>query len=244
MLFPRNVIKKLGNCAHWADRLIRAELIDGLIAGENDYTSNFTGALRREINSRAIPNFYAKSFVLKPSIERMVGADACIILANNMEFKICLFEAKWPRLKTHRNYWDSIQTATGNSHFHEQLIRQNTVARDLVIWEMFYCEYPFSTQPPFMPDHGSACVWHHDAYTASLGRPDHTKPWTDVELDNLLRPNQITIQQVIDDICNCRKGVIHRGNGYVQPLVEYGIPSEALLIRYTGEIDVIPPLVE
>jgi hypothetical protein len=103
MLYPAWIIDHVAQSVYWGDRAIRAELIEGLIATENDYTSNLTAAIRRQINSRAIPHLHATSYVLKPRVERAVGADACIVLANSSDFKLCIFEAKWPRLSTHEN---------------------------------------------------------------------------------------------------------------------------------------------
>jgi hypothetical protein len=105
MLAPPNVIYEVVGCAEWADRLVRADLIQGFVVNENDYTSNFTSALRREINSRSIPGLAAHSQVLTPTVERQTGTDGCIIFRNKTNFKIGLFEAKWPRLSTHTNCW-------------------------------------------------------------------------------------------------------------------------------------------
>lgn len=96
MLFPHDIIEQIVSCAFWADRLVRADLIEGIVVSENDYTSNFTSAFRREIHARAIPGLTAKIQVLNPSTERELGADACVILQNNREFKAGIFEAKWP----------------------------------------------------------------------------------------------------------------------------------------------------
>lgn len=167
MLFPEKIIAEIVSCAHWADRLIRADLIEGIVVSENDYTSNFTGSLRREIHARAIPGLSAKIQVLTPCAERDLGADACVILRNENEFKAGIFEAKWPRFSTHVNAWDSRQKSSGRSHFNTQLQRQHLQKPYAAIWEMFYCEYPFGYQPSFMPNEGSACVWHDDAYNYS-----------------------------------------------------------------------------
>lgn len=139
MRAPLNVISELANCAEWADRLVRADLMHGIVVSENDYTSNFTSALRREINSRAIPGVSAHSQVLTPRIERKTGTDGCIIFRNKSHFKVGLFEAKWPRLSTHTNCWDSMQKSTGKSHFDSQLARQHPL-NNFAVWEMFYSE--------------------------------------------------------------------------------------------------------
>ncbi|WP_374580360.1 hypothetical protein [Pseudoduganella sp.] len=233
MLFPWDITRELMSCAHWADRLVRADLIEGIIVSENDYTSNFTGALRREINARNIAGLRAKVQVLNPSAEREIGADACIILQNDMEFKAAVFEAKWPRLSTHVDTWDSKQKSTGDSHFHSQLTRQATQNHYAAIWEMFYCEYPFHKQPAYFPPEGSACAWHDAAYAATIGRPDKTSPWSDQELKNLLEGQSLTIADVIEAICICKKGTPLPNGNYLKAFGDGGAPHEALVITYS-----------
>ncbi|MFC7518470.1 hypothetical protein ACFQUU_26005 [Herbaspirillum sp. GCM10030257] len=236
MLFPHQITSQVVDCAEWADRLIRSELIAGIIANENDYTSNFVGALRREINSRNVPDLHAMSFVLKAGAERRVGSDAAIILANTREFKICLFEAKWPRLSTHVNSWDSVQQSSNQSHFHDQLIRQSRVAGTFAIWEMFYTEHPFNSNVAQFPHFGSACVWHSDAYKASHARKNIQLPWTDAELKQLLQNHRIAVGNVMQEVCECRSGKPYPGNDFIRPFIDYGVPEEALLIQYDGPL--------
>lgn len=232
MLFPADVIKELQSCAYWADRLIRADLIEGSIATENDYTSNFTGALRREINARNIVGLRAKVQVLNPTAEREIGADACIIFQNEREFKASVFEAKWPRLSTHVDTWDSKQKSTGESHFHSQLMRQSAQSHYAAIWEMFYCEYPFGKELAYFPPEGSACVWHADAYAATLGRPCFSTPWSDADLKSLLEGRAMGIADVIEAICICKQGVPLQNGNYRDAFGDAVVPHEALVISY------------
>ena len=219
------------SCAHWADRLARADLIEGIIVSENDYTSNFTGSLRREIHARAIPGLIARIQVLNPSAERELGVDACVILQNEREFKAGIFEAKWPRLSTHVNAWDSRQRSSDESHFHSQLKRQHAQRYYAAIWEMFYCEYPFGSQPAFMRNEGSVCVWHDDAYSYSLSRPSHLDPWTDNELRELLEVNSLSISEVFEAMCTCIQGKPLPIGGYEKAFGDAGAPHKALAGR-------------
>src|SRR5690606_8648366 len=123
-LFNSTTIDLIKKSAYWADKSIRSDLALGYIADENDYTSNFTAEFRRQINAKTIPNVTATSYKINGSLERKTGIDACIILANDTEAKLCLFEAKLPRLTRKLNCWDSNQKSTGNSHFSSQLQRQ------------------------------------------------------------------------------------------------------------------------
>lgn len=233
MFLPAQIQETIVDCALWADRLTRSDLIAGLIAGENDYTSNFTGGLRREINSRGVPGLNATSFVLNPVLERRIGADGCIVLANDHQFKICVFEAKWPRLSTHRNCWDSLQKSSGQSHFDEQLSRQRQASASFAKWEMFYCEWPFGKQPAYMPDWGSACVWHDDAYAASTTRRSKKVAWKDTELISLLTKSRFNVGQMIEDVCACKQGYPLAGKNFRAALDNFPYVQELLLIEFS-----------
>lgn len=235
MLFDQRIIHELMSCAHWADRLVKADLIDGYIVSENDYTSNFTGALRREITARNIDGLSAKIQVLNASAEREMGADACIIFQNRNEFKASIFEAKWPRLSTNVDTWDSKQKSSGQSHFHSQLARQHAQIRYLAVWEMFYSEHPFGKQPKHFPPEGSACVWHDVAYAATMARPNFNKPWRDHELDDLLEGNSMTISEVIEAICVCSHGKPLKNGNYQSAFGDAGLPYQALIISFDSK---------
>lgn len=212
MLFERHIIGQIVNCAIYADRLIRSELIEGIITGENDYTSNFTAQFRREINAFAHPKLKARSFVLPNSDEQKMGVDAAIILANleKREYKVCLFEAKWPRLKINGRAWDSKQRRRNSpsepSHFHTQLQKQQPFANVFAIWEMFYCEYEFKQQPGYMPDYLSSCVLHRHAFNASMNRSSGQRPWNDTDLENMLNAHGTQIGVLLEQVCNCDLG--------------------------------------
>lgn len=151
-------LKELAHLASLSDREVRSDLAIGAIKDENDYTSNFTSALRRNINSYSQSGLSATSFLLPHGDEREVGADAAIVLSRGNESKVAVFEAKWPRFANPGYAWDYAQTATGLSHFSDQLERQKRWQKTFAIFEMFYSEHPFGTQPSFLDPSGSACV--------------------------------------------------------------------------------------
>lgn len=237
-LFPNNlVVKDIVDSIYWADRMVRADLVLGLISGENDYTSNLTSTIRRQINSKNRPYLSATSLLLKPTVERDTGCDACIILSNTKEFKVCFFEAKWARLSTHKDYWDSLQKSTNLSHFSEQIKKQVPLSRSFAVWEMFYCEYPFGKQPSWIPNETSACVWHHDAYIQVQARNNALR-WTDKELEDLLTDassKYITqIDCMVKEVCLCNKGAVFTGNDYLRVFSDFELPTEVLLIEYSN----------
>jgi hypothetical protein len=241
MLFDDPITSTICDCAFWADKLIRTDLIDKYIVSENDYTSNFTGALRREINSRNIPGLKAKIQVLDASTERATGTDACIILQNDTHFKISIFEAKWPRLSTHSDYWDYKQKSSGLSHFDSQIKRQKSHSHYAAIWEMFYSEFAFGLQSELFPNEGSACVWHSYASLASSSRPNPTAPWTDAELELLLMKQVLVegkslgISDMLREVCECRQGIALPIGNYKSAFEDRQMPHEALIINYSSK---------
>jgi hypothetical protein len=236
VLFAQPIIDAIADCATWADRLCRADLVQGIIATENDYTSNLTAAFRREIAARHIPGLTATAHLLNPTLERKYGADACLVFMSGAQFKICLFEGKWPRLQTRTNYWDSVQKS-GLSHFHSQLLRQAPFSKQFAIWEMFYCEFPFFGQPKFMSDEGSACAWHEPAHSATLARSDPSIPWTDAELVLLLTKNAIELGDVVRAACECSAGIALPGHDYMRQLADIGVPRNLVVVTYQADLD-------
>lgn len=71
-------IKDLAYLAYISDREIRSDLVIGMIKDEDDYTSNFTGALRRNINCYSKTGIKAPSHPLSSPIEQSVGCDATL----------------------------------------------------------------------------------------------------------------------------------------------------------------------
>lgn len=234
MIFPNWVSDVVAKSAYWADRTMRSELSRGEIVSENDYTSNFTGMLRRQINARDIPGLVASVQLLRPTHERRFGADACIVLSNGSEHKVGLFEAKWPRLTIQTDGWDSLQRSSGTSHFHDQLRRQDVAARaGVAVWEMFYSESPYCQQPSFMPDTVSACAWHDHAWSASQGRAQVSAPWTDRDLETLLLAHGLQIDAVVRTICECHRGQVFLGQFEGMLDLPGILPAVALIVEYS-----------
>ena len=227
----RHQIMELSFLAFLSDREIRGDLSIGMIRDEDDYTSNFTGALRRSINSYARTGLRATSHLLPATVERSMGCDATIIVQSNGYTKAAVFEAKWPRMQAPKYSWDYKQTATGLSHFSDQLARQASYRGTFAIFEMFYCEFSFGSQPAFMNDFVSSCVWHDDAVSFNGLRPDSDKVWTQQDLENLLRRSNIDIAQVIQEFCSCDRGEpvrIDSAEGFIQ---EFGLTGNILVIE-------------
>jgi hypothetical protein len=206
-LFSPTIIDLIKKSAYWADRSIRAELSIGLVADENDYTSNFTAEFRRQINAKAMSGLTAISYKVNGSIERKTGTDACIILSNHTEAKMCLFEAKLPRLSTKVNAWDSIQKSTSQSHFSSQLQRQSRYQSYFAIWEMFYSDEQFKKQPAPFLDYVSSCITHDEAISYDSSRSNKNVAWSDSELIDMHNKSKIyQVDDLIESVCMCNMG--------------------------------------
>jgi hypothetical protein len=228
-------IEELARLASLSDREVRSDLAIGAIKDENDYTSNFTGAFRRNINSYSRSGLIATSFLLPHAEEREVGADAAIILTRGNESKVAVFEAKWPRFSKRGYAWDYDQTATGLSHFSDQLERQKRWQKTVAVFEMFYAEHRFGKQPPYLNGNGSSCIWHADAEAFRMGRQDPDAVWTQGELQKLLLTKSISIGDVMMEFGRCNQG---SSIPMTEPLKigrEFRLHSELLAIKADGD---------
>lgn len=203
---PPPQLRELLSFAVIADKEARSDLSRGFIRDENDYTSNFTGAFRRIINSNSQTGLTATSFVLEHPEEREIGGDATIILSRGSESKVAVFEAKWPRFSIPGYQWDYEQTASGLSHFSDQLERQKRWTKQFAVFEMFYCEYPFGSEPAYLDEFGSSCVWQEEAEVFRTNRPHPDAVWSQQELQRLLHSNRKGISAVINEFGLCKKG--------------------------------------
>jgi hypothetical protein len=150
--------------------------------------------------------------------EWLTGCDATIVITSNGYFKIATFEAKYPRISQAAYPWDYPQKSTGVSHFSGQLERQKRFARTLAIFEMFYCELPFRTQPLYMQDEGSSCVWHKAAVAFESSRAAPKKIWSSSDLLGLLQAGNYPIENILRGVCNCSRGRATQYSGEIRIL--------------------------
>ncbi len=206
MLLTKPQMAELVRFGRISDREIRSDLSLGLIVTENDYTSNFTGAFRRNVNCYSRTGLSARSFLLTPQLERAGGIDATIIISDKTSSKIMFFEAKWPRFKLANYKWDYAQTAPGLSHFSDQLDRQSQLSPAYPVFEMFYVEFPFRKQPAFLLDQYSSCVWHDDAIAFRSGRSGPMSVWTQKDCEDLIKNASCDIGVILESVAACRRG--------------------------------------
>lgn len=226
---------ELAELASLSDREARSDLVIGAIKDENDYTSNFTGALRRNINCYSQSGLSATSFLLQHGEEREVGADAAIVLSRANESKVAVFEAKWPRFANAGYTWDYAQTATGLSHFSDQLERQKRWLKFFAVFEMFYSEHPFGTQPSFLDPTGSACVWHKDTNAFRMVRTRPDEIWSQRDLEKLLMTKRVSISEILTDFGLCNQGVRIQMTDPRAIGKEFRLPSRIIAVKARGE---------
>jgi hypothetical protein len=234
---PVAQIKELCSFAHTADREARSDLWRGFIVNENDYTSNFTGALRRIINSNSKTGLSATSHLLQPPDERLSGCDATIIITNNGYYKIVTFEAKYPRISQTHYTWDYAQTSSGISHFSDQLERQKRFASQHAIFEMFYCEMDFGKQPNHMQNDVSSCVWHEDAVSFDTSRSAPQQVWNANDLEDLLKRGNEPIESILRAVCECSRGKPNKSFGPIPEIAkEFSLFGNVLHIAGSEQI--------
>lgn len=203
----------------------RLNLNNGVIADERDYVSNLTKGIRDHWNFNGLPNFL-HSQTLPRSQESTFGCDAMIVIRHNGEAKVCLFEAKWPRLSLNSYNWDSIQKKSNISHFSDQLLRQRQWSQEAAIWELFIHEHAYGEQPRGFETWASTCVWHFEALPFDTTYRNAKEIWTHDDLTDLVtdhvRTKPKTLQTVIEQACRCSRGQYQpiSRNGYVDLTTE------------------------
>lgn len=183
-MHPARVV---ANISYAADRATRQELCQGIVVGERDYMS----ALATRIRDAWLPigNAYAYSRPLSHDEEGALGCDLLIMIHDNHGAKLCLIEAKWPRVATKPNYrWDKLQKINGNqvSHFSDQLSRQRRVLPDVFIAEMFLMETPPGTKSTLLDDFGATLVPHEQAWSFDAAYRAKNLPWSNKDFWELM----------------------------------------------------------
>lgn len=232
MFGPSKVqVDELKRFAYLSDREIRGDLAAGYIRDEDDYTANFTGTFRRNINCYGTTGIIASSLMLGTSVERKTGCDATIIITSNDQSKIVLFEAKYPRLTMTNYKWDYPQTASGMSHFSDQIVRQSAYSSWIAIFEMFYDDHPFSAGPAYLQRDVSSCVWHDHARSFDLGRTSGSYPWTTADLSLLLSKQNKNIAEIIESVCVCERGERISMTNPETIAREFDLPGDILVLN-------------
>ncbi len=213
------------------DGMCRTDLNGHLITSERDYVSNFTSLIRRpfgivpqlhQFTNLGILQTYAYS--LNGRYERQYGCDGKIVFKKGNQYKIGMFEAKWPRYSKANYIWDDWVPKANSpiSRFSRQLEKQSKVMHGVAIWEMFINEEREGrTLGPFKK-WGSTNVWHADAYAFLQAHQFiHKEFWKNKHLDALLPGHGLHMYQIIKAILTCNRGKVfgrvgEAGNGVIK----------------------------
>lgn len=211
------------------DKEIREELVQKIIADERDYVSNLTNRIRDRWRCFNLPAF-AFSRTLDRPLESAFGCDAIIVIRIGNKAKVCLFEAKYPRLSQGFYAWDSVQQSSSISHFSDQLKRQEKWSHVAAIWELFILDDKPGKKLPGFDDWASTCVWHDSALMYDKNHRINTQVWNNSDLTklvsmvktgNLWTRKDANLHQMLMQVCKCKKGnrfPIMRGRIYMRSL--------------------------
>lgn len=202
-------IKLVAASAYKVDGNCRLELNTHVISDERDYVSNLTKGIRDYWDFSGLPHFLHSQTLLRAQ-ETRFGCDAVIIIRYGNKAKVCLFEAKWPRLSDGSRDWDYIQKKPMISHFSDQLQRQQRWSREAAIWELFIHEHAYGDQPNGYEAWASTCVWHDEAFPFDNTYRRVEDIWTDTDLTSMVtgfvRSRSKNLQAVLDQACRCQRG--------------------------------------
>ena len=228
-------IDEIMTYASIADNEARSDLVRGYISDENGYTSTFTSALRRIINTSSKSGISATSYVLQPRDERVSGCDAIIQISHGRYSKFAVFEAKHPRFSEKKYKWDYPQTASsGISHFSHQLKKQEKLSSKIARFEMFYVDLESGYQPNHLQEIGSSCVWFQHAYDFMLKRSNPEKIWNRVELDEMLTGSNVPISMVLHEVCICNEGEAI-SDGLIEEFLVWELGLSGLVLKLSCE---------
>jgi hypothetical protein len=72
---------------------------------------------------------------------------------------------------------------------------------------MFYCDFPFGSQPQYMHNSLSSCVLRDTARAFNSTRATAPAPWSTTDLIHLLSLGPpLTILELLNSMCTCKLG--------------------------------------
>ena len=202
----------VASISYAADRATRYDLCEGHVVSERDYMS----ALSTRIRDAWLPagHAYAYSTTLPGDAEQALGCDTLIMIHDDNGAKLCLIEAKWPRVATKPNYrWDKLQKIKGTakqvSHFSDQLSRQKKVLADAFVAEMFLLESPPGTKSSLLDDFGATLVPHKQACEFDAIHRQKHEPWSNHDFWELIgfsRKKTLNLHELMYGLASCQIG--------------------------------------
>ncbi|MGZ9568812.1 hypothetical protein ACVTTK_05540 [Alcaligenes nematophilus] len=208
-MHPYEVVSTI---CYQADRETRKDLSEGSVVSERDYMSTLSTRIRDAWKS--VGPSYAYSKTLSGDIEQALGCDTLIVLRDDESAKVCLIEAKWPRVATKPSYkWDQLQKQKGKtlkvSHFSSQITRQQLLLPDAVVAEMFLLESPPGTRSPVLDHFGSTLVLQKTASSFDSSYRDQAIPWSNMDFWELMGyagEKKLNLEQLVYGLASCKIG--------------------------------------
>lgn len=154
------------NFIYDVDRICREDLVKLKIVSERDYVSHFCSLLRFPKGIYGTQNQFLHSQTLPGAIEQVIGCDSIIIFNFGNQYKVGLFEAKYPRYKSVNSKiayrrWD-------DGRFNKQLDKQHLFLKKypgVFIWNKFINNGQIGiSKKPFNDKNGSTLILHADMY--------------------------------------------------------------------------------
>jgi hypothetical protein len=208
-MYPARVVASI---SYAADRATRHDLSEGTVVSERDYMST----LSTRIRDAWLPagKAYAYSKTLPGDVEQALGCDTLIMIHDDDGAKLCLIEAKWPRVATKPSHrWDKLQKIKGTakqvSHFSDQLSRQRKVLPDAFVAEMFLLESRPGTKSSLLDDFGATFVPHKQAWEFdAIHRQKHLS-WSNQDFWELIgfsRKKTLNLHDLMYGLASCQLG--------------------------------------
>jgi hypothetical protein len=204
--------RAIAKISYDADKATRHDLSEGHVVSERDYMSALSTRIRDAWV--AFGKAYSYSRTLPGHLEQALGCDTLIVIHDEGDAKLCLIEAKWPRVATKPSYrWDKIQKVKGSakavSHFSDQLNRQRRALPDAFVAEMFLLESPVGTYSSLLDEHGATLIPHVQARTFDAMHRDRHTPWSNYDFWELLgfsRKDKMNLNDLMIGLVSCNIG--------------------------------------
>lgn len=179
---------------------------------ERDYMSTLSTRIRDAW--LPVGRAYAYSKTLPGGVEQAFGCDTLVMIYDDDGAKICMIEAKWPRVAIKPSYrWDKLQKVKGAvkqvSHFSDQLSRQRLVLPDVFVAEMFLLESTPGTKSSLLDEYGATLVPHECAMKFDATHRQKHVPWSNQDFWELIgfsRKKTMNIYDLMHGLASCQIG--------------------------------------
>jgi hypothetical protein len=179
---------------------------------ERDYMS----VLSTRIRDAWVPlgKAYSYSRTLPGDVEQALGCDTLIVVHDDDGAKLCLIEAKWPRVATKPSHrWDKLQKVKGSSkavsHFSDQLRRQRRALPDAFVVEMFLLESAVGTKSSLLDVYGATIVPYSEARDFDALHRDKHVAWSNLDFWELIgfsRGKTMNLRDLMLRLVSCSIG--------------------------------------